>query len=70
MAAYASDNSDYTGNNGDGTTSIRSYGSVGNAGIRIGVGQRSHNIELKASYMKGLDVSKADILGFAGIFNF
>ncbi|MBS1933943.1 MAG: hypothetical protein JST96_08075, partial [Bacteroidetes bacterium] len=45
VAAYANDNSDYTGNNGDGTTTVRSYGPVANAGIRIGVGQRSHNIE-------------------------
>ena len=70
VAAYANDDDSYGGNNGDGTTSIRSYGPVGNAGIRIGVGHRSHNIELKVSYMKGLDASKADILGFAGIFNF
>jgi hypothetical protein len=70
VAAYANDNDDYTGNNGDGTTTIRAVGPVGNAGIRIGVGRRSHNIELKASYMKGLDASKADIMGFAGIFNF
>jgi hypothetical protein len=63
VAAYANDYDDET-------TKIESYGPVGNAGIRIGVGRGAHNIEIKASYMKGLDTSKADIFGLAGIFNF
>ena len=70
VAAYANDDDSYTGNNGDGTTTVRSYGPVGNIGIRLGVGKRSHNIEIKGTYMKGLDNSKADIFGAAALFNF
>jgi hypothetical protein len=69
VAAYA-DNNGTGGSNGDGTTSFNALGPVGNAGVRIGVGQGSHNIEIKASYMKGLDVTKADIFGVTALFNF
>jgi hypothetical protein len=54
----------------DGTVEIESYGPVGNIGVRFGIGRRSKNIEIKASYMKGLDVTKSDIGGLAAIFNF
>lgn len=46
------------------------YGPAGNAGIRIGVGRRHKNIEVRLSYMKGINESKPNILGIAGAFNF
>jgi hypothetical protein len=46
------------------------FGPVGNAGIRIGVGNGSHNIEIRFSYMKTLDVTKSNIFGIGGLFNF
>jgi hypothetical protein len=65
-AAYASEDS--YGN--EGTTEIKAFGPVVNTGIRFGLGHRSHNLEFKLSYMKGLDVTKADIFGIAVLFNF
>jgi hypothetical protein len=52
------------------STTINATGPIGNAGVRIGVGRGTHNIEIKLSYLKGIDVSKADIIGIHGIFNF
>ncbi len=46
------------------------FGPVGNAGIRIGVGSGSHNIEIRLSYMKTLDTSKSNVFGIGGLFNF
>lgn len=66
VAARATDDG-YADNN---TTTVESFGPVANAGIRFAVGRGVHNIELKVSYMKGLDTSKSDIFGLAGIFNF
>jgi hypothetical protein len=54
----------------DYSTSIHSYGPAGNAGIRIGVGNSGKNIEVKFSYMKGIDDSKANIFGGTALFNF
>ena len=68
LAAYADSYSN--GNNADGSTTVNSYGPVGNLGIRLGVGRGSHNIEIKGSFMKGLDITKANIISGACIFNF
>ena len=46
------------------------YGPAGNAGIRIGVGRKHKNIEVRLSYMKGINESKPNIFGIAGAFNF
>ncbi|MDP4131023.1 MAG: hypothetical protein Q8918_11565 [Bacteroidota bacterium] len=46
------------------------FGPVGNLGIRIGVGQRSRNVEIRLSYMKTLDISASNIFGIGGVFNF
>lgn len=45
-------------------------GPVANAGMRIGVGRRTHNIEIKFSYMKGVGNYRPDIYGFGTLFNF
>ena len=45
-------------------------GPVTNAGIRIGVGKRQRNIELRFSYMKGLNEMKPNIFGISGGYNF
>jgi hypothetical protein len=46
------------------------FGPVGNAGIRFGVGNHSHNVEIRFSYMKTLDITKSSIVGIGGLFNF
>ena len=46
------------------------FGPVGNIGARLGVGQGSHNLELRLSYMKTLDASKSGIFGIGLLFNF
>ena len=69
LAAYANTYGN-TGNNADGTTTVNAFGPVANAGVRIGVGHGYHNIEIKLTYMKGLDVTKANVIGGACLFNF
>lgn len=56
---------DYTG-----VESINSFGPAANAGVRIGVGRAHRNIEIRFSFMKGLNENKANIFGIAGAFNF
>jgi len=57
---------------GDGYTvhKVSTFGPVGNAGIRFGVGSGSHNIEVRFQYMKGLSDVKANIFGVGAAFNF
>lgn len=58
------------GNVYDDAGTVSAYGPVGNAGIRIAVGSSGHNIEVKGSYMKGIDKSKANVFGATALFNF
>jgi len=60
--------SDNYGN--DYSTKMSGWGPVGNAGVRIGVGHKSHNIEVRFSYMKTMDDSKSNVIGIGGLFNF
>ncbi len=60
--------SDYYGD--EYSSTIHAYGPAGNAGIRLGVGNSGKNIEIRFSYMKGLDDSKANIFGGGVLFNF
>jgi hypothetical protein len=46
------------------------YGPAANAGIRIGVGRKHKNIEIRLSYMKGINESRPNVMGLAGAFNF
>ena len=46
------------------------FGPAANAGIRIGVGKKHKNIEIRLSYLKGLSESKPNVFGLAGAFNF
>ena len=50
--------------------SSNTYGPAANAGIRLGVGRQHKNIEVRFSYMKGINESKPSIFGVAGAFNF
>lgn len=50
--------------------SVNAFGPAANAGVRIGVGKKHRNVEVRLSYMKGLDASKINIVGLAGLFNF
>jgi hypothetical protein len=54
----------------DYTAKMSGFGPVGNLGVRLGVGHRSHNLEFRFSYMKSLDISKSNIMGFGLLFNF
>ncbi|MBO9730219.1 MAG: hypothetical protein J7623_16385 [Chitinophaga sp.] len=46
-------------------------GPVANAGVRFGVGSKArHNIEVKLSYMKGLNAGNPDIFSVGALFNF
>jgi hypothetical protein len=46
------------------------YGPAANAGFRIGVGRAHKNIEIRLSYMKGINESKPNVMGLAAAFNF
>jgi hypothetical protein len=46
------------------------YGPAANAGLRIGVGRKHKNIEIRLSYMKGINESRPNVMGLAGAFNF
>jgi hypothetical protein len=55
-----------------GTTSVstNAYGPAGNAGVRLGVGRKHRNIEVRLSYMKGINEDKPNIFGIGCSFNF
>ena len=52
------------------SSKMSGWGPAGNMGIRIGVGQGSHNIEARFSYMKTLDITKSSVVGIGALFNF
>jgi hypothetical protein len=64
----STDQLDQNGNvkNVGGTT----FGYTGNAGVRFAVGDMGNTLEIKASYFKGVNENKMDLIGIAGIFNF
>jgi hypothetical protein len=64
-----SDALDY-GDNGYTVTKLNTFGPVGNAGVRFAVGRRTHNVEVRGQYMKGLGDSKANIYSIGAAFNF
>ena len=70
---YGVYNRDTTDTYGDGYTEsihMNAFGPVGNVGMRFAVGRGTHNVEARLTYMKGLDDSKANIIGIGGLFNF
>lgn len=52
------------------TESTNAYGPAANAGFRIGVGRRHKNIEVRFSYMKGMNEDKPNVFGVGALFNF
>jgi hypothetical protein len=50
--------------------SSNSHGPATNAGMRFGVGRMHKNIEVRFSYMKGINDNKPSIFGAACAFNF
>ena len=50
--------------------SINVFGPAANAGLRFGVGRKHQNIEVRFSYMKGLNDKKPNIFGVGCAFNF
>jgi hypothetical protein len=52
------------------TGSENAFGPAGNAGMRFGVGGQHKNIEVRFSYMKGLNENKPHIFGAGCLFNF
>ena len=53
-----------------GSRNLNIHGPAANAGMRFGVGKKHKNIELRFSFMKGINESKPNIFGIAGLFNF
>jgi hypothetical protein len=53
-----------------GSYSSNTFGPAANAGVRLGVGRSHKNIEIRFSYMKGINENKPNIFGIAGAFNF
>ncbi|MBC6490121.1 hypothetical protein ACFSQD_07320 [Flavihumibacter stibioxidans] len=49
---------------------VTTYGPAANAGVRIGVGRQTKNIEILLSYMKGINETKPNTFGLACLFNF
>ena len=62
--------SDILNNDDETVHKLNTFGPVGNAGIRFGVGRRTHNVEVRFQYMRGLNDSKANIYGVGSAFNF
>ncbi|HMK02956.1 MAG TPA: hypothetical protein VK489_02140 [Ferruginibacter sp.] len=50
--------------------SSNTFGPAANGGVRIGVGRQHKNIEIRLSYMKGMNDNKPNVFGIAGAFNF
>ena len=50
--------------------STNTFGPAANAGLRFGVGRQHKNIEVRFSYMKGLNDEKLNIFGIGCLFNF
>jgi len=67
---YLSDYYDYNTNTTISGYSTNTFGPAANAGVRIGVGRKHKNIEIKLSYLKGLNETKSDIFGLACLYNF
>ena len=54
----------------NGTYSSNDFGPAANGGVRFGVGRKHRNIEVRLSYMKGLNDTKPNVFALAGLFNF
>ncbi len=67
---YNQDTTDIYGNGYTQSVHMNAVGPVGNIGIRFAVGRGTHNVEARLLYMKGMDVSKANIFGMGALFNF
>lgn len=61
---------DYDQNGNLTSSNENNFGPAANAGLRFGVGRKHKNIELRFSYLKGLNDKKPNIFGIAGLFNF
>ena len=70
FGTFSETNIDAFGNDFSDAGTVSSFGPVGNAGIRIAIGESGRTIEVKGSYMKGLDKSKANVFGATALFNF
>jgi hypothetical protein len=66
----AEDDTDINGNEYENDYTLNVYGPAADAGIRLGLGHRGHNLEIRAQYLRGIDASKANIIGGGVLFNF
>ena len=66
----AEDDTDAYGDEYENDYSLNVYGPAADAGIRLGMGHRGHNLEIRAQYLKGIDASKVNIIGGGVLFNF
>ena len=49
---------------------VTTYGPAANAGVRFGVGNKTKNIEILLSYMKGINDNKPNSYALQAVFNF
>ncbi|HMI79414.1 MAG TPA: hypothetical protein VK484_11510 [Ferruginibacter sp.] len=68
--AFITDNYDPVTDTYFNSYSSNTFGPAGNAGVRLGVGRKHKNIEIRLSYMKGINENKPNVFGIAGAFNF
>jgi hypothetical protein len=61
---------DDVGNDYTTTESTNAFGPAANGGVRLGVGRRHRNIELRLSYMQAVNAGNPSIFGLATLFNF
>jgi hypothetical protein len=67
---FLADAVDALGNSYIANESVNTYGPAANGGVRFGVGRKHKNIEVRLSYMKGINDTRPDIFSVAGLFNF
>lgn len=67
---FLTDNYNTNTNSYTNTILTNTFGPAGNAGVRFGVGKTHKNIEVRLSYMKGINENKPNIFAIAGLFNF
>ena len=53
-----------------GKQTVTTYGPAANAGVRFGVGNKTKNIEILLSYMKGINDNKPNSYALQAAFNF
>jgi hypothetical protein len=70
LGSFTTNTTDGYGDEFSSYSAKSSYGPAANAGVRIAVGSHHKNIEIRLSYLKGIDVNSVNAYGVATLFNF